>query len=200
MNMHQTETKIVFASHNRGKFKEMSDLLRPINIDLIFLGDLNQEDIDETGLSFHENALLKARKASELTGLPALGDDSGLCVKALNNQPGIYSARYNGVESSFESKMQKLLSSLEGERNREAFFVCVLAYVENANDPMPKFYEGLWHGLIAQEMQGTHGFGYDPIFFDPKHNLCVGEMTATMKLKLSHRAQATNIFIKEWGL
>lgn len=190
--------KIVFASHNRGKYKEMSQILNPYNIELIFLGDHCDEDIDETGLSFHENALLKARKASEITGLPALGDDSGLCVDALNNQPGIYSARYNGVESSFESKMIRLIDELKDKDNRKAFFVCILAYVENANDPIPRFYEGFWHGSIAREIRGTHGFGYDPIFIDPEHNTCVGEMDAATKIQLSHRAKATSLFIQQW--
>ena len=196
--MYKAPKKIVFASHNHGKYKEMSEILRPFDIDLIFLGDLSNEDIDETGLSFHENALIKARKASELCQLPALGDDSGLCVCALNNQPGIYSARYNGIESSFQSKMLKLLDELKNEKDRKAFFVCVLAYVEYFNDPIPKFYEGFWHGLIAHEIKGTHGFGYDPIFFDPDHDLCVGEMDAAMKIQLSHRAKATHLFIQQW--
>lgn len=190
--------KIVFASQNHGKYREMSEILKPYHVDLIFLGDYYTKDIDETGLSFHENALLKARKASEITNLPALGDDSGLCVSALNNQPGIYSARYNGTESTFESKMIKLLDELKNQENRKAFFVCVLAYVENANDPIPRFYEGFWHGSIAQEISGTHGFGYDPIFIDPKHNICVGQMDAAMKIQLSHRAKATNLFIEQW--
>lgn len=198
--MNNNPKKIVFASHNRGKYKEMSEIFKPHNIELIFLGDHSSTDIEETGLSFHENALIKARKASELTNLPALGDDSGLCVSALNNQPGIYSARYNGVESSFQSKMIKLLEELKDEKNRKAFFVCVLAYVENATDPIPKFFEGFWHGFIADEMKGTHGFGYDPIFFDPNQNMCVGEMDASLKIHLSHRAKATNLFIQHWKL
>lgn len=196
--MNKEAQKLVFASHNRGKYDEMSSLFAQYNIDLVFLGDHSKEDIDETGLSFHENALIKARKASELTKMPALGDDSGLCVKALNNQPGIYSARYNGTESSFKSKMIKLLDELKNENDRKAFFVCVLAYVEYANDPIPKFYEGFWNGVIAKEIKGQHGFGYDPIFFDPKQAMCVGEMDKSMKLKLSHRAKATKLFLENW--
>ncbi|MEE2770458.1 MAG: RdgB/HAM1 family non-canonical purine NTP pyrophosphatase [Pseudomonadota bacterium] len=195
--MNKNPKKLVFASHNLGKYNEMSTLLTPHNIDLIFLGDHSKEDIEETGLSFHENALLKARKASQLTGLPALGDDSGLCVKALNNRPGIYSARYNGIGSSFESKMLKLLDELKSTDDREAFFICVLAYVKQDNDPIPRFFEGLWHGSIANQIKGSHGFGYDPIFFDPELNMCVGEMSHDMKIELSHRAKATKLFVNE---
>ena len=198
--MYEMINQLVFASHNRGKYKEMSYLMADLGIELVFLGDHSDIDIEETGLSFHENALLKARQASQLTGLPALGDDSGLCVKELNNEPGIYSARYNGASSSFESKMLKLLATLKNQHERDAFFVCVLAFVKNDLDPLPRFYEGFWHGQIANEIKGEHGFGYDPIFFDPEYQLCVGEMASDQKLKLSHRAKATRAFIDDWQI
>ena len=185
--MYEMINQLVFASHNRGKYKEMSYLMADLGIELVFLGDHSDIDIEETGLSFHENALLKARQASQLTGLPALGDDSGLCVKALNNEPGIYSARYNGASSSFESKMLKLLATLKNQHERDAFFVCVLAFVKNDLDPLPRFYEGFWHGQIANEIKGEHGFGYDPIFIPIKEKITFGQMPKSKKIKMDHR-------------
>ena len=192
--------KIVIASHNKGKIKEIRDLLEPLDIDIFSSADFDLQEPVEDGFSFEENALIKSSYVSKMTRIPSLSDDSGICFTDLNNEPGIYSARYNGASSSFESKMLKLLATLKNQHERDAFFVCVLAFVKNDLDPLPRFYEGFWYGQIANEIKGEHGFGYDPIFFDPEYQLCVGEMASDQKLKLSHRAKATRAFIDDWQI
>lgn len=196
--MNQFPKEFVFASQNRGKFKEMQALFASIDTTVRFLGDITTEDVEETGLSFYENAILKARFASKLTQLPALGDDSGLCINALNLQPGIYSARYAGMEKDFNKNIQKVLLNMQDIKDRGAFFVCVLAFCNHANDPLPKLYGGFWHGQITLEPKGTHGFGYDPIFFDSEHQCTAAEMGQLIKNRLSHRSKALEKLLKDY--
>lgn len=188
---------LVFASHNPGKFDEMQALFKNAPIEISFLKALGAPDVAETGLSFHENALIKARAAAKHTGKPAFGDDSGLCINALNGDPGIYSARYLSKEASFNQKMAHVLSQLEGNEDRSAFFACVIAYVRHADDQWPRFYEGIWPGFIHDKIEGDHGFGYDPIFIDAKTNRCVGTMTSSEKILRSHRSQAVNKLLED---
>ena len=148
--------------------------------------------MDETGLSFVENAILKARHAAAATGLPALGDDSGLCVDALRGAPGLYSARYAGMHGDSNANIDKLLGDLEGiaDAQRSARFVCVLALVRDAHDPQPVVAEGVWEGRILHQRRGDNGFGYDPVFFSPAHGCSVAQLTAEVKNRDSHRGVA----------
>lgn len=161
--------QIVLASSNAGKLKELTSLLKPLNIEIIPQSDLNIPDADETGLTFIENAILKARHAAKISGLPALADDSGLAVDALNGAPGIYSARYAGGVFDQQKNISKLLKEMENvaDDKRQAQFHCVLALMSNANDPAPIICDGIWQGMILREPCGTDGFGYDPVFYVP---------------------------------
>ncbi|MDQ3038241.1 MAG: RdgB/HAM1 family non-canonical purine NTP pyrophosphatase [Pseudomonadota bacterium] len=183
--------KLVLASSNAGKLAELRDLLGDA-FDLHAQSKFGVADADEIGQSFIENALLKARHAASATGLPALGDDSGLCVDALDGAPGLYSARYSGTHGDAEGNIKKLLCELDGvdEARRSARFVCVLALVRNANDPQPLLAEGVWEGRILETRQGTHGFGYDPVFFSPAHGCSAAELDAAVKNRDSHRGMA----------
>jgi XTP/dITP diphosphohydrolase len=149
-------------------------------------------DVEETGLSFIENAILKARHAARATGLPALADDSGLCVDALNGAPGLYSARYSGAHGNAEANIDKLLHALDGvaDEQRSARFVCVLAMVRHADDPMPLVAEGVWEGRILHVRAGGNGFGYDPVFFSPAHGCSAAELPPATKNRDSHRGIA----------
>jgi XTP/dITP diphosphohydrolase len=185
--------KITLASQNQGKINEFKQLLQALPIELISLDQLpGSTEVEETGLTFIENALLKARHAAKLSGLPALADDSGLVVQALNGAPGIYSARYAGAQASAESNIAKLLQDLRAtpEQERQAFFYCILVFLAHPQDPSPLVCEGRWQGEIALTPQGSGGFGYDPIFYIPELGKCAAELTALEKNKLSHRAQA----------
>ena len=149
-------------------------------------------DAEETGLSFVENAILKARHAARATGLPALGDDSGLCVDALDGAPGLYSARYAGTHGDSDANIDKLLGELEGvaDPQRSARFVCVLALVRHPQDPQPLIAEGVWHGRVLHARHGSHGFGYDPVFFSTAHERSAAELPADTKHRDSHRGMA----------
>ena len=183
--------KLVLASSNAGKLVELHELLGD-PFTLHAQSEFGVGDADETGLSFVENAILKARHASHATGLPALGDDSGLCVDALDGAPGLYSARYAGTHGNSEANIDKLLRELEGvaEARRTARFVCVLALVRHVNDPQPLIAEGVWKGGILHSRQGANGFGYDPIFFSPAHGCSAAELDAAIKARDSHRGLA----------
>ena len=187
--------KLVLASGNAGKLAELRDLLGDADVELHAQSEFGVTDADETGLSFIENAILKARHASRATGLPALGDDSGLCVDALHGAPGLYSARYAGVHGDSEANIDKLLANLKGvaDADRGARFVCVLALVRHADDPMPLVAEGTWDGRILRERRGTNGFGYDPVFFSPAHGCGAAELPAATKARDSHRGKALAI-------
>lgn len=181
--------KLVLASGNPGKLAEMRELLAEVDVETVSQGDLGIEDVEETGQTFLENAILKARHAS---GLPALGEDSGLCVAALHGAPGLYSARYAGTPSNSEANVDKLLHDLQGvgPEDRDAYFYCALVLMKHADDPMPHVCEGVWEGRILEARRGSGGFGYDPVFYDPLVGLSAGEMDLGSKHRVSHRGQA----------
>ena len=183
--------KLVLASSNAGKLAELCDLLGDRCV-LHAQSEFGVGDADETGLSFVENAILKARHAARATGLPALGDDSGLCVDALDGAPGLYSARYAGRHGDSEANIDKLLQALDGvpDDARTARFVCVLALVRHADDPMPLIAQGEWAGRILAARRGDRGFGYDPVFFSPTHGCSAAELPADIKNRDSHRGRA----------
>lgn len=185
--------KIVLASHNAGKIKEFGALFAPFNITLIPQAELNIPEAEETGLTFIENAILKARHAAALSGLPALADDSGLAVKALHGAPGIYSARYAGKGAGSHENIQKLLKAMETtpDDQRQAAFHCVLAFLTHADDPAPLIADGLWQGSILRAPRGSAGFGYDPVFFVPSEHKTAAELSEQRKSDISHRGQAS---------
>ena len=184
--------KLVLASSNKGKLEELRHLLADAGIELHAQSGFGVSDAEETGLSFVENAILKARHASRATGLPALADDSGLCVDALGGAPGLYSARYGGAHGDADANIDKLLHELRDvpEENRGAHFYCVLVLVRHADDPQPLIAEGEWHGRILRERRGAGGHGYDPVFLDAKHAQTAAEMPLELKNRISHRGQA----------
>ena len=183
---------IVLASSNAGKLREFNQLLGGLQLEVVPQSQFNVADADETGLTFVENAILKARHAAQHTGLPALADDSGLEVDALNGAPGIYSARYAGAGASDADNLKKLLEQLKDvpEQNRSARFQCVLVYLRHTLDPTPLICQGTWKGHILAEPRGSSGFGYDPVFFVPTHSLSAAELSPQAKNSLSHRGQA----------
>ncbi|HEV7269539.1 RdgB/HAM1 family non-canonical purine NTP pyrophosphatase [Pseudoxanthomonas sp.] len=184
--------KLVLASSNPGKLEELRGLLADTGIELVAQSDLGVEDADETGTTFVENALIKARHASLQTGLPALADDSGICVDALNGAPGLYSARYAGEHGNADRNIDKLLDALKdvaGDQ-RGAHFYCVLVLLRHAHDPQPLIVEGEWRGRILHERRGSGGHGYDPVFFDPSRGQTAAEMPLDEKNRISHRGKA----------
>ncbi|GBG02236.1 non-canonical purine NTP pyrophosphatase [Azospira sp. I13] len=182
--------KIVLASNNAKKLKELSALLTPLGIQLIPQGELGVPEAEEPHHTFLENALAKARHAAQLTGLPALADDSGLCVKALGGAPGVQSARYAGEPKSDARNNEKLLAALQGVADRRAHFVSLLVLVRHGEDPQPLVAEGEWHGEIIGDYRGEGGFGYDPLFYVPAEQATAAELDAEVKNRLSHRGQA----------
>ncbi len=184
--------KIVLASGNKGKLKEFSQVLGDLKVEVLPQSEFQISDADETGLSFVENAILKARHAAKATGLPALADDSGLEVDALNGAPGIYSARFSGTEATDEKNNQLLLEKLQGipAEERTARFRCVLAFLRHANDPTPLICQGSWEGLILEQLSGNNGFGYDPLFLIPELEKTSAQLAPEEKNKISHRGQA----------
>jgi XTP/dITP diphosphohydrolase len=184
--------KLVLASGNAGKLREFREILSPQGFELIAQGELGIPDPEETGLSFVENALLKARHASQLSGLPALADDSGLCVDALDGAPGLYSARYAGAHGDHAANIGKLLGELDGrvDSERGAFFISVIALIRHPLDPAPLIAEGRWQGRILHAPRGSGGFGYDPLMWIPSLGRSVAELRPDEKNALSHRAIA----------
>jgi XTP/dITP diphosphohydrolase len=184
--------KVVLASGNKGKVREFGEILAGADIAIVPQNELGVPEADETGLTFVENAILKARNAAHHTGLPAIADDSGLEVDALKGAPGIYSARYAGVGAGDQANLQKLLADMQdvAAAARTARFQCVLVYMEHEFDPTPVICQGSWEGVIAFEPHGDGGFGYDPVFFVPEHNATVAELPSELKHDLSHRGQA----------
>lgn len=184
--------RLVLASSNRGKLAELAALLAGGGFTLIAQSDLGVADAEETGATFVENALLKARHAARATGLPALGDDSGLIVDALGGAPGLYSARYAGAHGDAGANNAKLLDALRDvpATQRGARFYCVLVLLRHADDPQPILAEGVWSGVILDAPRGAQGFGYDPLFLDPVHGLSAAELAPTLKNRISHRGQA----------
>lgn len=201
-------TRLVLATSNAGKLKELRALLADSQVEVVSQQDFGVPDADETGLSFIENALLKARHAARLTGLPALADDSGLAVDALQGAPGIYSARYAadpvtgrpGGDAANNAKLLAALADVPPGAARRARFVCVLALVRHADDPLPVICQGLWEGEIALTAAGDGGFGYDPVFLVPgEGGLTSAELPRDRKARLSHRGQALQQLRAHWG-
>lgn len=182
--------KLVLASNNAKKMKELNALLAPLGFEVIPQGQLGIPEAEEPHCTFVENALAKARHAAQLSGLPALADDSGLCVAALSGAPGVYSARYAGEPKSDARNNAKLLADLAGQNDRRAHFACVLVLVRAADDPQPIIAEGEWHGEILTAQRGADGFGYDPLFYVPTHCQTAAELDGAIKNQLSHRGQA----------
>lgn len=191
--------ELVLASGNQGKLKELTRLLAPRSLTVRAQSEFNIDTPEETGLSFVENALLKARFVAEKTGLPALADDSGLAVDRLEGAPGIYSARYAGEAASDSANWQKLLHELDGvaDEYRMASFHCVLVLMRHPTDPVPLICHGQWRGRITASPQGEHGFGYDPVFWVPEENCTAAQLSPEKKNQLSHRGQALQKLLRE---
>lgn len=181
---------VVLASANRGKLRELTEALAPLGWTLRLLSEFSAQQADETADSFIGNALLKARHASRLAGLPALADDSGLAVESLDGAPGVWSARYAGPDADDAANNRKLLAAMDGTTDRRAAFHCVLAFVRSADDPTPLIVDGCWSGEILTAPRGDQGFGYDPLFFDPALGRAAAELTPEEKRQYSHRGRA----------
>lgn len=184
--------KIVLASNNQGKVRELGQMLSSLDMEVLPQSEFNAGEVEETGLTFVENAILKARHAATVSGLSAIADDSGLEVDALNGAPGIYSARFAGAGASDEQNLKKLLTDISNvpDEQRTARFQCLLVYMRHAEDPTPLICQGTWEGVITHEPQGENGFGYDPVFYVLGHNCTSAQLTAEQKNQLSHRGQA----------
>lgn len=184
--------KVVLATGNAGKLKEFMQLLAGVGMDVHPQSEFDVPDADETGLTFVENAILKARNAAELTGLPAIADDSGIEVDYLQGQPGIYSARYAGAGAGAAACNEKLLNALNGvpETQRTARFRCCIVMLQHAADPSPIIAEGSWEGRILEQLTGSEGFGYDPLFYVPTHKMSAAQMDSAEKNRISHRGLA----------
>jgi len=198
-NAANTEQKIVLASGNKGKLKEFQQLLGQVGFEVLPQSDFDFPEATEDGLSFVENAIIKARHACLQTGLPAMADDSGLEVDALRGQPGIYSARFAGEGASDADNNQKLLNSLVGlpSQERSARFHCVLVYMRHSEDPTPIICHGQWEGQILQQLSGSNGFGYDPLFYVPELDCASAELSKAEKNKISHRGKAMQALLAQ---
>jgi len=188
--------KLVLASNNQGKLREFQHMLAPLGIEVLTQSQLGITEAEEPHCTFVENALAKARHVSFASGLPALADDSGICVEALGGAPGVLSARYAGEPKSDERNNQKLLQSMQGVADRRAHYYCVLVLVRHAEDPQPLIAEGEWRGEIALNERGDGGFGYDPLFWLPEINKMSAELSRDEKAVLSHRAKALSILLQ----
>ncbi len=189
--------KLVIASNNAGKLREFQHMLAPLGIEVLTQAQLGISEADEPHCTFVENALAKARHASRESGLPALADDSGICVDALGGAPGVQSARYAGDNpKSDQRNNEKLLREMQGITDRRAHYYCVLVLVRHADDPQPIIAEGEWHGMIAHEERGDGGFGYDPLFWLPEFDKMSAELSRDEKAQLSHRAKALKILLQ----
>ncbi|MBT0317158.1 RdgB/HAM1 family non-canonical purine NTP pyrophosphatase [Morganella morganii] len=184
--------KIVLATGNAGKVREMASLLADAGMDVVAQTELGVGSVEETGLTFVENAIIKARHAAKVTGLPAIADDSGISVDYLGGAPGIYSARYAGTDGNDGANIVKLLAALDGvpAAQRQAHFNCVLVYMRHDNDPTPIICHGRWAGVIVEQAQGEGGFGYDPVFWLPELNKTAAQLRPEEKQAMSHRGKA----------
>jgi XTP/dITP diphosphohydrolase len=191
--------RIVLASNNAGKVREINQLLENSGIEVLPQAQFDIEDAVEDGLTFVENAIIKARHAAKLSGLPAIADDSGIEVDALKGSPGIYSARFAGEGSSDEANLRKLLDEMQDipEEQRSARFQCLMVYMRHAEDPTPIICQGTWEGRILTAPQGENGFGYDPVFFVPEQQCSSAELEAAIKNSLSHRGKALQQLVKQ---
>jgi XTP/dITP diphosphohydrolase len=194
--------KVVLATGNKGKVKELSAMLSKlkmeVKIEIVAQSDFYVSEVAETGNTFVENAIIKARHAARITGLPAIADDSGLAVDALGGAPGVFSARYAGEDATDSDNVQKLLAALNGVEPalRQARFLCVLVYMAHADDPTPIICQGEWQGSITTETMGTNGFGYDPVFWVAEENCSSAQLSPEQKNQLSHRGKALSLMVK----
>ncbi|OGS95686.1 MAG: non-canonical purine NTP pyrophosphatase, RdgB/HAM1 family [Gallionellales bacterium RIFCSPLOWO2_12_FULL_57_18] len=190
--------KLVIASNNPGKLREFQFLLQPLGIEVLTQAQLGIAEAEEPHFTFIENALAKARHVSRLSGLPALADDSGICVEALDGAPGVFSARYAGDNpKSDERNNEKLLQDMRGVADRRAHYYCVLVLLHHADDPQPLIAEGEWHGEIAHEERGDGGFGYDPLFWLPQLGKMSAELSRDEKHAISHRGKALRVLLEK---
>ncbi|MEW6513643.1 MAG: RdgB/HAM1 family non-canonical purine NTP pyrophosphatase [Pseudomonadota bacterium] len=192
--------QIVLASNNAGKLREFGQMLASIDIEVLPQAHFNIPEAEEPHITFVENALAKARHAAKLTGLPALADDSGICVSALGGAPGVFSARFAGEPKSDTRNNEKLIADLQGKADRRAHYVAVLVFVHHAGDPQPIICEGEWHGEIIDTPRGVGGFGYDPYFLVPDLNQTAAEIAADEKNRRSHRGKALRLLIERLKL
>jgi XTP/dITP diphosphohydrolase len=192
--------RLVVATGNRGKLAEFRDLLGDSGLELVSQGELGIDDPPETGTTFVENAIIKARNAARISGLPALADDSGLIVDALDGAPGLVSAHYGGVHGDAARNIARLLAELEGvpDERRSARFHSVIVLLRHADDPAPLIAEGTWEGRILPAPRGAGGFGYDPVFFSPEHGCSAAELDAAVKNRASHRGRALAVLRERW--
>ncbi len=189
--------RLVLASNNAGKLKEFAQLLAPIGFELHPQGEFDVPEAEEPFGTFVENALAKARHAARLTGLPALADDSGVCVNALGGAPGVYSARYAGEPKSDARNSEKLVADLAQHADKSAYYYCVLVYVRHADDPQPVIADGMWRGEIIDTPRGSNGFGYDPHFLIPALGKTTAELEPAIKNAHSHRGQALRALVEK---
>ncbi|MFC5548021.1 RdgB/HAM1 family non-canonical purine NTP pyrophosphatase [Massilia aerilata] len=192
--------RLILASNNAGKLKEFAQLLAPIGFELHPQGEFNVPEAEEPFGTFVENALQKARHAARLTGLPALADDSGVCVNALGGAPGVYSARYAGEPKSDARNNAKLVQDLAAHDDKSAYYYCVLVYVRHADDPQPVIADGVWRGRIVDTPRGENGFGYDPYFLIPDLGKTTAELAPSEKNAISHRGQAIRALVEKLKL
>lgn len=189
--------KVILASNNAGKLKEFAALLKPLNFEVHAQGEFNVPEAAEPYETFLENALTKARHASKLTGLPALADDSGICVNALKGAPGVHSARYAGEPKSDQNNNNKLQQALKDQTDRSAYYYCVLVFVRSADDPQPIVADAVWRGKVIDEARGDGGFGYDPYFYLEELGKTAAELTSEQKNAISHRGQALKALLEK---
>jgi XTP/dITP diphosphohydrolase len=190
--------KIILATGNKGKVKELSKMLSAFNFEVVAQSEFDIADVAETGTTFVENAIIKARHAARKSGLPAIADDSGLAVTALGGAPGVYSARFAGDNANDHDNILKLLAELKDvpPTQRQARFLCVLVYMRHADDPTPLICQGEWHGSITNELIGENGFGYDPVFWVAEQNCSSAQLSAEQKNQLSHRGKALALLVQ----
>lgn len=190
--------KIVLATGNQGKVNELSNMLSAFNLNVVAQSEFAIGEVAETGTTFVENAIIKARHAARISGLPAIADDSGLAVDALGGAPGVYSARFAGDNATDKDNINKLLADLKDvpEGQRQARFLCVLVYLRHADDPTPLICQGEWHGAITAKIIGTNGFGYDPVFWLREQNCSSAQLSPEQKNQLSHRGKALALLVK----
>ena len=186
---------LVLASGNPGKLREFAALLATVDFDVLPQAQFNVPEAEEPHFTFVENAIAKARHAARLTGLPALADDSGICVDALGGAPGVFSARFAGEPKSDQRNNEKLIADLAGQANRRAHYYCILVFVRHADDPQPIIAEGEWHGEIIDTPRGMNGFGYDPYFWLPEFGCTAAELASDKKNAISHRGKALAVLI-----
>jgi XTP/dITP diphosphohydrolase len=189
--------RLILASNNAGKLKEFNELLSTVGFSVHAQGEYDVPEADEPFHTFVENALQKARHASRLTGLPALADDSGVCVNALGGAPGVYSARFAGEPKSDARNNEKMIADLAAHADKSAYYYCVLVFVRHADDPQPVIADGRWNGEMIATPRGSGGFGYDPHFYIPSLGKCAAELTSDEKNAMSHRGQALRALVEK---